>query len=95
GVSDREPYGIAEEFSVGAETVFCFLEAENIELDRIVSFVWYFEGEKKARVSLPIQEGKRWRTYSSKKIAQLKGNWTVELQDESGVVLSTVSFRIH
>ena len=94
GVSDREPNGIADTFSVDAETVFSFLEVKNIEFDTTVSFVWYFEGQEKARISLPLQECKRWRTYSSKILANLKGNWSVELQENSGIVLNSVSFHV-
>ena len=94
GVSDREPNGIADTFSVDAETVFSFLEAQDIEFDTTISFVWYYEGQEKARVALPLQKGRRWRTYSSKKLANLKGSWTVELQESSGIVLNTVSFRV-
>ena len=94
GVSDREPNGTANTFSVDAETVFSFLEVKNIEFDTTVSFIWYFEGQEKARVALPLQKGKRWRTYSSKKLANLKGNWKVELQENSGIVLNSVSFRV-
>ncbi len=93
-ISDREPNGIADTFSVDTETVFCFLEAKNIEIDTSISFVWYFEGREKARVTLPLQKGMRWRTYSSKKLANLKGSWTVELQETSGIVLNTVSFQV-
>ncbi|MFC1819372.1 DUF2914 domain-containing protein, partial [Thermodesulfobacteriota bacterium] len=57
-------------------------------------FVWYFEDTEMARVALPLNKGMRWRTYSSKKLAGLKGNWKVELQDYSGIVLNTVSFQV-
>ncbi|MFC1827459.1 DUF2914 domain-containing protein [Thermodesulfobacteriota bacterium] len=93
-ISDSEPKGIAEIFSADAETVFCFLEAKDIEIDTAISFVWYFEGQEKARIVLPLQKGRRWRTYSSKKLANMKGNWTVELQEVSGIVLNTVSFQV-
>jgi hypothetical protein len=47
-----------------------------------------------ARIELPLRQGPRWRTYSSKKIAGLKGNWKVELQDEGGTVLQAVEFMV-
>lgn len=94
GVSGREPYGITDTFSAKNEIVFCFLEATNIEIDTQISFVWYFEGQEKARVTLPLQKGRRWRTFSSKKLANLKGSWTVEVQDELGIVLNSVSFQV-
>jgi hypothetical protein len=93
-ISDREPIDIADIFSVKTESVSCLLEAIDIEFDTTVSFIWYFEGQEKARVTLPLQKGRRWRTYSSKKLAKMKGNWTVELQEPSGIVLNTVAFQV-
>jgi hypothetical protein len=94
-ITDREPSGITKTFSSDTESVFCFLEAGNIEFDTEVSFVWYYEGLEVARVTLPLQKGNRWRTYSSKKIYNMEGNWTVDLQDASGIVLNTLSFQVN
>jgi hypothetical protein len=93
-VVDREPVAINESFSAATEEIYCFLEAVNIEEDTSVSFVWYHNDQEMARVSLPLAKGKRWRTFSSKKIAGLKGEWKVELLDSFGVVLNTVSFQV-
>ena len=93
-ISDREPINESDTFSADAETVFCFLEAKDIEINTTISFVWYFEGQEKARIVLPLQKGRRWRTYSSKKLANMKGSWKVELLEASGIVLNTVSFQV-
>jgi len=93
-IADNEPVAMADAFSTETERVFCFLEAKAIEFDTTVSFVWYFENKEMARVSLPLKKGRRWRTYSSKKIAGLTGNWTVELQESSGIVLNSISFKV-
>ena len=93
-VTDREPVAIADTFSANTEKVYCFLEAGEIESDTTVSFVWYFEGKEMAHVSLPLTKGLRWRTYSSKKLAGLKGNWKVELRESSGIVLNSASFQV-
>ena len=93
-IADKEPVAIADTFSANTEKVFCFLEAKEIKHDTTVSFVWYFEDKEMARVSLPLTKGMRWRTYSSKKLAGLKGNWKVELQESSGIVLNSVSFQV-
>ena len=93
-IAGKEPVATADIFSANSEKLFCFLEAEQIEHDTTVSFVWYFEGKETARVSLPLTKGMRWRTYSSKKIAGLKGNWKVELQESSGIILNSVSFQV-
>ena len=93
-ISDREPVNESDTFSADTESVYCFLEAKDIEMNTTISFVWYFEGQEMARVPLPLQKSSRWRTYSSKKLAHMKGSWTVELQEASGVVLNTVSFQV-
>ena len=93
-ILDREPINESKTFSADIESVYCFLEAKGIEINTTISFVWYFEGQEIARVPLPLQKSMRWRTYSSKKLAHLKGSWTVELQEASGVVLNTVSFQV-
>ena len=93
-IADKEPAAVAETFSADTEKVFCFLEATAIEYDTTVSFVWYLEGREMARVTLPLKKGMRWRTYSSKKLGGLKGNWQVDLQEASGVVLNSVSFQV-
>ena len=93
-VADKEPVAIADTFSANTEKVYCFLEVGEIESDTTVSFVWYFEGKEMAHVSLPLTKGLRWRTYSSKKLAGLKGNWKVELRESSGIVLNSASFLV-
>lgn len=93
-IADREPVAVSDTFSADTEEVFCFLEASQVEHETSVTFIWYFEKKEMARVSLPLTVGKRWRTYSSKKLGGLKGNWQVELQEPSGIVLNTVSFQV-
>ena len=93
-VVDLEPVGVGDFFSAATDKVYCFLEAADIETDMQVSIVWYWSNQEMARVALPIQTGRRWRTYSSKKLAGLKGNWRAELQDSSGIVHSSVSFVV-
>lgn len=93
-VSDKEPVHPGETFTVDIGTVYCFLEAVEIEEDTTVSFAWYFENREMARITLPLQKGRRWRTYSSKKLEGLRGNWKVELVEASGIVLNTLSFQV-
>ena len=93
-VVNKEPVGIGDFFSAATDKLYCFLEAGNIERDMQVSFVWFWGGQEMARVTLPLQEGNRWRTYSSKNLAGLKGQWKVELHDASGIVHNSVSFTV-
>jgi hypothetical protein len=93
-VVDREPVGTKVTFNASEEKVYCFLEATRVEQDKEVIFVWYHEKKEMARVPLLLRQGARWRTQSSIKINGLKGSWSVELQETSGVILHTVSFAV-
>jgi hypothetical protein len=93
-VSDKEPVHPSEIFTVDNGTVYCFLEARDIEQDTTISFVWYYDKREMARINLPLQKGKRWRTFSSKKLEGLRGPWKVELVEASGIVLNSVSFQV-
>ena len=93
-VSEREPVHPSETFNVDIGTVYSFLEAEKIDEDTTVSFIWYHENREMTRVTLPLQKGPRWRTFSSKKLEGLTGNWKVELVEASGIVLNTISFQV-
>ena len=93
-IVDLEPIAIGEVFSAVTEKVYCFLETRDIDEDTLVSLVWYFENKEMTRVSLPLTKGPRWRTYSSKKLGGLKGDWKVELQDSSGIVHNSVTFQV-
>jgi hypothetical protein len=93
-VIHREPVGVGETFSADTEKLFCFLEARDIIDDTSVSFVWYFGEKMMAVVDLPLKKGSRWRTYSSKQLAGLTGEWRVELLDAGGNLLETVTFMV-
>lgn len=93
-IVDKEPVAVSDTFSADTEKIYCFLEAGNIEKDTTVSFVWYYQDREMARVSLPLRKGMRWRTYASKKLAGLKGNWKVELEEATGIVLNSVTFQV-
>jgi hypothetical protein len=93
-IENREPVGIVNDVSSSTEKIYCFLEARDIKEDTAVSLVWYHGGNKMATVELAIYKGPRWRTYSSKELKGLRGDWKVELQDVNGSVLETVTFSV-
>ena len=93
-VEDREPVGVVDEFASSTETVYCFLEATQITEDITVKFAWYHGDQKTADVALPLRQGSRWRTYSSKQLGGRTGAWRVELQDIEGNVLHSVGFTV-
>ena len=93
-IENREPVASGEIFSAATEKIYCYLDTRNIDQDTTISFVWYHKDREISRVALPLQKGRRWRTWSSKKINGLKGNWKVELQDSSGIVRNSLNFTV-
>ena len=93
-VVDREPVGVGEAFPATLQKVYCFLEARDITRDTVVTFVWIYKDRELARVELPLKKGLRWRTYSSKRLGGLRGEWTVEVRDEEDRVVEALHFTV-
>jgi hypothetical protein len=93
-IREREPIGATKVFSSSLEKVYCFLDARDIKRDTFISFVWYYNDKAVARVTLPVRKGTRWRTYSSKRLAGLKGDWKVEIKDSDETVIKEVKFIV-
>ena len=93
-VVELEPIGVADVFSADSDKAYLFLEATDIAGESEASVVWYRENEEAARVSLRIGQGQRWRTFASKNINGLPGQWKVEVEDAGGNVLKTVAFKV-
>ena len=93
-VQNRTPVDVRDVFPADTETVFCFLEARDIQQATEVSMVWYHEESELASVSLTVGQSPRWRTYSSKETMGRKGNWKVYLLDGAGNTLASVQFII-
>jgi hypothetical protein len=94
GVENGEPAGVAETFPASTEKVFCFLEATDIAKDTEVSFVWFNGDKEMSKFSVPLKEGPRWRTYASKNLREIKGDWKVEVRDSEGKVVKDVKFKV-
>ncbi|MDH3393133.1 MAG: DUF2914 domain-containing protein [Desulfobulbaceae bacterium] len=94
-IVNKEPVlGSNETFPLSLGKVYCFLEAREITEDTEIKFVWIHEGVRQATIPLKIKKGWRWRTYSSKKLGNLSGNWMVEIHDEEGKVLDSINFIV-
>ncbi len=93
-IADREPVGVTNTFSADTEKAYCFLEARDIIAPTEVNFVWYYQEEEVARVTLALGQSARWRTYSSKNIANFIGAWKVEVVDINGTILDSVDFTV-
>ena len=85
------PIGIAPE---DLRTIFFFTELKGLGGER-VSHHWKHLGNTIAAVPFDVRADGRWRVYSSKRIsADQSGNWTVEVVNSDGVVLSTLAFAV-
>jgi hypothetical protein len=94
GVEDREPVDPADAFPADVGEVSFYTVIEGDFGERVVEHVWLWDGDEVARVSLTVR-GPRWRTWSSKTIpAAWTGAWEARIEDSSGAVLASVSFRI-
>ena len=94
GVENREPVGVAETFPGTTKKVYCFLETANIDKDTEVSFIWFHGQDEKLKTTLPVKEGKRWRTYAEKNLRGLTGDWKVEIKDAAGNLLKQIKFKV-
>lgn len=90
----NEPEGATDTFPATADKAYGFLEATDITEDTEAVIVWHREGHEVARVSLKLRQGQRWRTYSSKNISGLPGEWKVVVEDSNGNVLKTAEFSV-
>jgi hypothetical protein len=94
GVEQREPVGVSDTFAADIETAYAYLEARKITANNSVDIVWLLDGEEMHRTGLKIGVGSRWRTYAYKNLHEMAGNWSVELRDASGNVLSSATFSV-
>lgn len=93
-IESREPVDNLNAQTVSSETtkLYFFTEALNLANTQI-SHRWFFNGKLEAEVALNIGSN-RWRTYSSKNLVPAihSGDWTVEVVNNKGKLLTTQSF---
>jgi len=93
-VENREPVGIAASFPATQEKVSCFLEFQNVKQETTVNVVWTMGANEMGKVSLKVKALSKFRTWANKSIGGMKGDWKVEVMDESGAVLKSAAFKI-
>lgn len=96
GVVDRVPLDTITTVSVSteADTVYLWTRVSGAEPGTVLRHVWFRGDEEVGNVELTIN-GSPWRTWSRKTItADATGDWRVEVRDEAGNVLQTVSFTV-
>ncbi len=93
-IENRVPTDSVEVFPADYGKLFFFTRIVGATQETQVSHVWFYEDQEMARVTLPVQSAD-WRTFSSKRfLPQWVGQWSVVVEDEQGVCLTEVFFRL-
>jgi hypothetical protein len=94
GVENREPVNIASTFPASTENVYCFLELRDVPKDTAVTYVWTLGMNEMGKVTQQVKKSWRWRTWASKSLGGMKGDWKVDVLDEAGTVLKSATFKV-
>lgn len=90
-VEQREPAGENKEFEASVGTVYCWTKITAQTTPATIKHAWYIGDQKVFEKALDIKYPST-RTWSSKSVKA--GNWRVDVTDEAGTVLSSVSFTV-
>ncbi len=86
-IENREPVDALTDV-MNVNPIYYFTELKDFQ-DTTVTHRWLFDGKVMAEVAFNVG-GPRWRVYSSKQmLPEWDGDWTVEVVDQSGVVVAT------
>lgn len=92
GVVDREPVDTTAAFPADVGQIYAWLRVTGAA-DQSIQVVWTHATEA-VPVSLAVG-GSPWRTWASKTVSpEDTGEWTVEVQDADGNVLTTGTFTV-
>jgi hypothetical protein len=90
-VDNHEPVGENTEFSASAGTLYCWTKVTATTVPATIKHVWFFGDKKVFDQSLDLKFTST-RTWSSKAVKA--GNWKVDVTDDAGTVLASVSFTV-
>ncbi len=95
GVEKRQPTGVATTFPASTEKVYCFLELDKVVKGTSFTYVWSFGLNEMARVTQTASASvAKYRTWSTKALGGMKGDWKVEIVDAAGKVMKTATFKV-
>lgn len=93
-VENRQPVGIAATFPATQEKVYCYLEFKNVAKDTKITYVFTLGQNEMGRATQDVKKSWRWRTWASKSLGGMKGDWKVDILDESGAVIKSGTFKV-
>jgi len=93
-LENKQPTGIAASFPATQEKVYCYIELLNVPQNTKISYVWTLGPNEMAKVTQDVKKSNRWRTWCSKSLGGMKGDWKVDVLDEAGAVLKSATFKV-
>ncbi len=93
-IENREPVGIATSFPATQEKVYCYLEFKDVPQDSTITYVWTLGQNDMGKVTQQLKKSLRWRTWASKSLGGMKGDWKVDVLSETGAVLKSATFKV-
>jgi hypothetical protein len=91
-VAERMPTDSVDAFGANDEVGYVFVRVSNSGDPTTVNVVWHRNGVEHGTVPLNVGTSSGWRTWSRTNLAP--GNWTVQVVDASGTVLSEKDFTV-
>lgn len=94
-IENRMPAGVDRSFPTTDGKIYVWTMIEAKQVPSKIHHIYYFGGNKISDVSLDVHST-RWRTWSSKTIANLRyrGEWRVDIAAPNGDVLRQVYFEV-
>jgi len=90
-VENREPVSEASAFDATVGRVYTWTKIAAAEVPVKIKHVYYADDKKVREIELEVK-AKTYRVWSNKSV--WPGNWKVEVTDEAGAVLATVTFTV-
>ncbi|MGD8702104.1 MAG: DUF2914 domain-containing protein [Desulfosarcina sp.] len=94
-IENRMPVGVDQSFTPSDEKIYVWSMIDSRQGSSTIHHVYYFEGKKISDVSLDVRST-RWRTWSSKTIAndRYRGKWRVDITTSNGDLLKRLFFEV-
>ncbi len=94
GVMDRKPLDIGTTYPASQEKVYCYLEFKDVKKETTVNVVWMLGQNEMDKVPLTIKPYPKFRTWTSKTINGMRGQWKVNVLDDNGSLLRSATFTV-
>jgi len=94
GVMDRTPLDIGTTYPASQEKVYCYLEFKDVKKETIVNVVWMLGQNVMDKIPLTIKPSPKFRTWTSKTINGMRGEWKVDVLDDNDNLLKSATFSV-